>query len=402
MLNGGRPSRRLVLLAILVAALAGALLALIQGSSHPKPAALAGGSRFGAATPVHSGESLIDALAPLLASDPATAVGTRALTGAVARGLSQLFVIGIDGTSLSQLTVARLQAHAWGGVVLGRPNYTSPTQLAALTAGIRGALTGQPLIFGRQAGGRSNGFRGLPPKSQASLGATGRTDLVATQAQLAARDLRKAGVNATLAPVADLADAGGPDVAQGYSSDPTLAASLVRAAVGGYRTAGLISVVGHFPGEGAASQDPSQGAATVGGLMSDLMTRDIKPFAAVASTAPAIQVSDALYAAFDGVTPATLLPDAVTLLRHRLGFEGVVMSGDLLAVTAATGGTVADAAVRALKAGCDLLFLPGGATDAEAAYNAVLAAVREGQLDPQAVSRSLARVAALKKQYRVA
>ena len=75
------------------------------------------------------------------------------------------------------------------------------------------------------------------------------------------------------------------------------------------------------------------------------------------------------------------------------------MSGDLLAVTATTGGTVAQAAVAALKAGCDLLFLPGGATDAEAAYNAVLAAIRQGKLDPQAVSRSLARVAALKKAY---
>jgi beta-N-acetylhexosaminidase len=172
--------------------------------------------------------------------------------------------------------------------------------------------------------------------------------------------------------------------------------------VAGYRAGGLISAVGHFPGEGAASQDPSQGAATVGSLMADLMSHDMRPFAAVAGTAPVIQLSDALYAAFDGVTPATLLPDAVALLRRRLGFAGVVMSGDLLAVTAATGGTVADASVRALKAGCDLLFLPGGATDAEAAYNAVLAAIRQGELDPQAISRSLARVAALKRLYRVA
>jgi beta-N-acetylhexosaminidase len=396
--KGGRPPKRLLILAIVVAALAGGLLALIQGSPTKKPA-LQGGSRFGAPTAVQPGESLIDALAPLLASDPAKAVGTRALNGAVARGLAQLFVIGIDGTSIVPATVARLHAHPWGGVVLGRPNYAGPEQLGGLTGGIRAALSTAPLILARQAGGRSNGFPGLPPKSEPSLGATGRADLVASDAALVARRLRKLGVNGNLAPVADLAADGGPAVDQGYSADPAVVTSLVHAAVGGYRSGGLISVVGHFPGEGAASEDPSQGAATVGSVMPDLLSHDIKPFAGIASTAPVIQMSDAVYAALDGVTPATLLTDAVSLLRQRVGFQGVVMSGDLLAVTATTGGTVAQAAVAALKAGCDLLFLPGGATDAEAAYNAVLAALRQGQLDPQAVSRSLGRVAALKKAY---
>ncbi|MGI8803399.1 MAG: glycoside hydrolase family 3 N-terminal domain-containing protein [Solirubrobacteraceae bacterium] len=395
----GRPRLRLVLLAVVVAALAGGLLAVIQGPAKRKPV-LPGGSRFGAATTVHAGESLIDALAPLLAN-PGAAAGTAAIDAGVTRELAQLFVIGIDGTTVSPGASARLRAHNWGGVVLGRPNYAAPPQLAALTAAIGSALTTPPLVVARQAGGQSNGFPKLPPASEPSLGATGRPALVSAQAQLAARDLRPLGINATLAPLADLAAAGGPAVERAYASDPDLVTAMVRAAVAGYGAGGLISIVAHFPGEGGASQDPALGPATVGSVLPDLLSHDIKPFAAVAGQAPVIQVSDALYAAFDGVTPATLLPDAVALLRQRLHFQGVVLSGDLLAVTAATGGSVADAAVRALKAGCDLLFLPGGATDAEAAYNAVLGAIRQGQLDPQAISRSLARVAALKKAYRI-
>jgi beta-N-acetylhexosaminidase len=384
-------------MAIVAAAVAGAVLALVQGSPRHKSLPQ-GGSRFGAASTVHPGESLIDALAPLLAAGSGRgAVGTAALTA----GLAQLFVIGIDGTATTPAMLSRLRAHDWGGVVLGRPNYTSTSQLGSLVAGIRAALSTPPLIVARQAGGQSNGFPGLPPASQPVLGAGGRPDVVAGQAQLVAHDLRPVGVNATLAPVADLAIAGGPDVDRGYGADPGLATADVRAAVSGYRAGGLIAIVGHFPGEGGASQDPMVGAATVGGRMSDLLAADVKPFAAVAGLAPVIQLSDALYTAFDGVTPATLLPDAVSLLRQRLRFGGVVMSGDLLAVTAATGGSVADASVQALKAGCDLLFLPGGATDAEAAYNAVLAAIRQGDLDAQAVARSLARVAALKKAYGV-
>jgi beta-N-acetylhexosaminidase len=395
------PSRRLLLIAVIAAALAGGLLALVQGPSAKRKPVTQGGSRFGAARTVHPGESLMDALAPLLATDPGRAVGTQALTAAIARGLGQLFVIGIDGTTITPATLARLQAHDWGGVVLGRPNFASKTQLTGLIGGVRAAVATHPLIVARQGGGDSNGFPGLPPPSEPTLGATGRADLVTREAQLVARALRPLGVNGTLAPLADLADTGGPEVGRAYGADPTLVTALVKAAVVGYRSGGLIAMVGHFPGEGAASEDPTLGAATVGLGMPALLGADVKPFAAVAGLAPVVQLSDALYAAFDGVTPATLFPDAVNLLRQRLHFAGVVESGDLLAVTAATGGSVADAAVLALKAGCDLLFLPGGATDAEAAYNAVLAAIRQGQLDPQAVARSLARVAALKKAYGV-
>ena len=51
-------------------------------------------------------------------------------------------------------------------------------------------------------------------------------------------------------------------------------------------------------------------------------------------------MTNAIYAAFDGVTPATLLPEAVEELRDRLGFEGAIVSADLVATTATTGGTV--------------------------------------------------------------
>ncbi len=400
-MKGKGPSPRFLLVAVVLAAVAGGGLALLQGAPARKTV-IEGGSRFGAGPSVHPGESLIDALAPLLARDPGQAVGAQASSAAVARGLAQLFLIGVDGTTATPATLGRLRAHDWGGVVLGRPNYTSTTQLAALTAAIRGSLTTAPLIVARQAGGQSNGFPKLPPASQASLGAADRADVVVSQAQLTAQALRRLGVNATLAPVADLAVTGGPVDGRGYSADPTVVAALVRAAVSGYRGGRLIAMAGHFPGEGGASQDPGVGAATVGEGMADLMGRDARPFAAVAGIAPVIQLSDALYTAFDGVTPATLLPDAASLLRDRLHFQGVVLSGDLLAVTAATGGSVADAAVRALKAGCDLLFLPGGATDAESAYNAVLGAIRQGQLDSRVVARSMARVAALKKAYGIA
>jgi beta-N-acetylhexosaminidase len=156
----------------------------------------------------------------------------------------------------------------------------------------------------------------------------------------------------------------------------------------------IIAIPGSFPGQGAASRDPAQGVATVGLTLAELEARDMRPFFALAPLAPAIQMSNAVYNAFDGVTPATLLPQAVALLREH--YAGVIVSGNLEAATLATGSSVGAAAIAALEAGCDMLDIPGPAADARAAYRAVIGAIGSGVLDPTEIKRSLARVRRLK------
>jgi len=129
-----------------------------------------------------------------------------------------------------------------------------------------------------------------------------------------------------------------------------------------------------------------------------LRGRDIRPFRAVAGLAPVVRMSNAIYAAFDGVTPATVLPQAVRLLRS-LGFRGVVMTANLVGTTGVTGGTVPQAALAALKAGADLIYIPGSADDQEEAYQAVLSAVRTGRISPARLDGSLRRVLELKRSY---
>jgi beta-N-acetylhexosaminidase len=218
------------------------------------------------------------------------------------------------------------------------------------------------------------------------------------EARRAAQVLRAGSVRAAFAPLADVGYAGGPAEQTGYSSDPGDVARLSAAAAAAWRGAGVMPIAGHFPGEGAASQDPADGPATVGLSLQDLRRRDVLPFTGAARAgAPAIQVSNSLYAAFDGVTPAALLPEAYRLLR-RTGFDGVAMSGDLVAATAATGSSVARAAVDALRAGADLLYVPGDAANQEDAYRAVLDAVKRGRISRQRLAEALLRVSALKRQ----
>jgi beta-N-acetylhexosaminidase len=176
---------------------------------------------------------------------------------------------------------------------------------------------------------------------------------------------------------------------------------MAAAAVAGWEAGGVAPAPGHFPGEGAASGDPVEGPATVGLSAGELRRRDLRPFADLARHAPAIQLSSATYVAYDGVTPATLLPAVVTLLRGDLRFGGVVISGDLAAASLATGRPVADLAVAAVAAGCDLLWIPGAAADQEAAWRALTRALRSGRLPASRVAQALARVRLLRARYGV-
>jgi beta-N-acetylhexosaminidase len=146
---------------------------------------------------------------------------------------------------------------------------------------------------------------------------------------------------------------------------------------------------------GAASQDPLEGPATVGLGLDELVARDVRPFAASVQLAEAMQMSAALYAAWDGVTPATILPEAVALLRTRLGFEGAIVSADLISVTAATGESVGRAAVAALQAGCDVLLVPGGSQQ-DAVLQAIVDAVEQRRLPRSRLDQAVARAAALR------
>jgi beta-N-acetylhexosaminidase len=220
------------------------------------------------------------------------------------------------------------------------------------------------------------------------------------QAAAAARALRRLHVTMTFAPVADVSTTTGPGQDLTFSDSARVVARLTRAAVRAYRRGGVVAAVGHFPGQGSANADPDTATATVGLGLDDLRPRDLLPFRAIAPTAPVVIVSNAVYAAYDGVTPAVLLPEVVGgLLRRELGFKGVVMTDDLVSTAPVLGQSVPRSAVEALEAGADVLYVSGGPAEQERAYQAVLRAVRRGRISRRRLQVSVERILALKRGY---
>ena len=167
-------------------------------------------------------------------------------------------------------------------------------------------------------------------------------------AAAAGRALGLAGVDLAVGPAADVGAEGAPLEDRAVANDARAVMRVVSAALRGYRRSKTIAAVGHFPGQGSAAGNPDSEPAPVGQSLDELRTRDLRPFQAVVRTAPVLVASNAIYAAFDGATPAVLLPEAVDgLLRGRLGYRGVVMSDDLLAAGATMHTDIGPTAVEA-------------------------------------------------------
>jgi beta-N-acetylhexosaminidase len=401
--------RRVATLAAVVVLLLGAAIYLLFLRGGDDAPVVEAGSRFGNEGGSGSGGTLMDTLAPVLGAgagpvrggpDPA-APGADALGRAPQDAVAGLFMVGFRGTSADSSFVGRLQARPYGAVLLTDANYVEPQQLSALTQALQDAARAAghpaPIVAAQQEGGAFNAFGNLPPASQVDIGNARKG--IRASALAAGRQLRALGVGMDFAPNADIAVAGGPGQGRAFSDQPARVVSAVKASVSAYRQAKIVAAVGPFPGDGAASQDPSQGPAPVGLNLDDLRKADMAPFEAVASggrAVPAIQMSNAIYAAYDSVTPATLLPDAVDELRDRLGFKGAIVSADLVATTATTGGGVGAAAIDALNAGVDLLVVPGGPAQQDEAYRSVVAAVRSGKISPERVAEALKRIAVVR------
>jgi len=322
------------------------------------------------------------------------------------RKVAQLFLFGFQGQDLTAPIYERLRELDIGGVVVDEQNYLGADQLASMTGEARVIAEDEghvePWVMAPQEGGALNVFGDLPPAhAPATLSSNKQAFREATAA---ATTLGRLGINGVLAPVIDVAPA--DSIALGtraYSESPSEVAAYAKAVVDAYRRGRVLTAPAHFPGLGSATADTRLGVAQVGSTLATLRRRDLVPFrAAIAAGAPAITMSHGLYATDDFVTPGSLSHTLMTdLLRRELGFRGIAITDDLAdpPITALT--SIPEAAVRAIAAGADLVYISGPATEQEAAYASVLEAARRGTIPRRRLDEALLRDLSIKHDYRL-
>ncbi len=320
------------------------------------------------------------------------------------REIAQLLLVGFNGRSVKAPFYGTLGRMDLGGVVLTHDNYESPDQISTLAAGISNSTSDArthtpPFILAPQEGGDFSAFPNLPPfDNAADVGSVG---LAGKEAGDAASALKNVGLNGVLAPNLDVsASTDQPLGGRVFSDNAKQVARFATSTVSAYRSAHMLSAPGHFPGQGAATQSTDAGPTEVGLSLKDLMRRDVTPFqAAFKAGAQAVVLSHAGYQPDDFVVPASLSRAiATTLLRGQLGFRGIAITDDLEAGAITSQTSVPKAAVQAVTAGADMVWISGPESDWLGAYRALLDAVRRKRITRLRIDTAVSRIITVKRE----
>lgn len=318
------------------------------------------------------------------------------------RAVGQLLVMSFDGVSAPAYIRRRLRTGEGAGVILFAKNAPDPATLRSLTRSLQRAASGSAIVATDQEGGdiRSIAFVG-PESSQGVLTTAQAAEQAAGEA---AAGLDANGINVNLAPVADVAIGSASVVAgRAYGAAreevPTLVASAVRA----HEERGVAATAKHFPGLGAAGANTDDTSVTVASSEQQIASDDLPAFrAALRERVPLVMASHALYPALDPDRIASQSSAVLEeLLRGRLGFRGAVITDSIEAQAVLDRSGVAEAAVRSVEAGADLVLMTGSGSWNEV-YPALLERARGDERFAARVQEAAARVAALRKRLSLA
>ena len=330
------------------------------------------------------------------------------------RKIGQLLMAGFDGLEPDAQIERLIRNHHLGGVILFRRNIAHPDQIAALNRSLQRINAEQadiPLLIAvdQEGGGVARVEDGVTPLPSAlAFRATGSVADCEALTRVANEELRLLGFNVNFAPVLDVNNNRYNPVigVRAYGETAAEVCEYGLAALRGIQAAGIAATAKHFPGHGDTDVDSHLGLPRVPHDRARLDEVELAPFrAAIAADVDAIMSAHVAFPAFepDPDTPSTLSRAVMTdLLRRELGFAGVVFTDCLEMAAIADGMGVVEGALRAFKAGADVLLVSHREDRQVAVIEALVAAVENGEISEARIDESLVRILALKQKRRMA
>ena len=208
---------------------------------------------------------------------------------------------------------------------------------------------------------------------------------------------RAMGLNMIHSPVLDVnVNPDNPEVGtRSYSDDPDAVIRYAKATLHGLSEAGLTGTGKHFPGRGDSASDAHHGLPKVECDAATMRDVHLRPFKELIDAGlPAIMMAHSLYPAL-GVTeaPASADPGVIKdLLRGELGFEGVIETDNMMMGGILQQYTLAEAVVKVLQAGCNLVLLRDEGPARLDVLNAIKEAVASGAYPEKDLDASVQRI----------
>ena len=232
----------------------------------------------------------------------------------------------------------------------------------------------------------------------ADIGAAGYVDAAKQVGEDIGSYLAELGFNLDFAPVADVLSNPENTVVRkrSFGSDPELVSDMAIAVSDGLEEKGLLSAYKHFPGHGATSADTHKGYAYTDKTLEELEACELIPFQrCIADGAKIIMAAHISVPNVTGDdTPTSLSKTMVTdILREKMGYTGLVVTDAMNMGAITEEYTSAEAAVKALQAGVDVVLMP---ENYQQAYQGVLDAVADGTLTEERIDESVTRILTVK------
>ena len=274
-------------------------------------------------------------------------------------------MIDCRSTSLQQDERDMLAHPLSGGVILFTRNYASVGQLKQLIGDIREAA-GKPLIIAvDHEGGRvqrfRDGFTRLPAMGQIQHLTTDDQQAEALSyacGVIMAYELKQLDIDISFAPVLDINGVSNVIGDRGFSPQPEVVSRLAGCLIDGMHAIGMPSTGKHFPGHGSVVADSHIDTPVDERDWQTIQQQDLVPFVKLiaAQKIDAMMPAHERFAAIDDKPAGFSRYWLQTILRDKLGFDGVIFSDDLSMEGAAVAGTYPERAQQALAAGCDMVL----------------------------------------------
>ena len=214
-----------------------------------------------------------------------------------------------------------------------------------------------------------------------------------------AQEALAVGLNWVLAPIADVNNNPNNPVinVRAFGDTPEIVSALVQSFIQGAQTHPVLTTAKHFPGHGDTSTDSHLQLPVITHDVDRLEAIELEPFrAAIAQGVDSVMTAHLQIPAWDSTEPATLSPAILThQLRRKLGFEGIIVTDALIMGGITQYGSGGGIAVKAIKAGVDVLLMP---VDPLETINAVEAAVQENHLSEARIDESVNRILSAKQR----
>ena len=292
-----------------------------------------------------------------------------------------------------------------GGIILYAHNIKDEAQLARFIPEIR-ALKGSPLLCIDEEGGRvarianNDNFNEKKYESMGAIGATGDPQNAYECGNTIGTYLRRYGFDIDFAPVADV-NTNPENIVIGqraFSDDPAVAAPMVTNYLQGLKDAGVTGCIKHFPGHGDTKSDTHYGYAQSMKTWDEMLGCEMTTFKA--GIAWGCQLIMTAHIAAPNVTgsdvPSTMSPVILQdKLRGELGYRNIIIT-DAMEMGAITQQyNCAEATVGCIQAGVDIVLGPQNFVQA---FDAVIAAVKNGTITEERINQSVRRILRLKSK----